>query len=94
VERADVPDERAVAVAIAEGFLDALAAGTCQELTRYLARPVEQLIMGADQRPYLVTAVAVRRAVGSLYLHVGVTNAEWDTGVPVVRSAVVTFRNS
>jgi hypothetical protein len=94
VERADVPAERAIAVTIAEAFLDALAAGTCEELIRYLGRPTEQLIMGADQRPYLVTAIAVRRSSGSLYLHVGVTNAEWDHGVPVVRSAVVPFGRS
>jgi hypothetical protein len=79
-------------VALAEAYLDALAHGTCGQLKRYLGRPAEQLVMGPDQRPYLVTAVAVRRPSGGLYLHVGVNTGDWDQGIPVVRSAVVTFK--
>jgi hypothetical protein len=94
VERGDPHGDREIAVVIAEAFLDALRAGTCEELNRYLGRPAEQLIMGTDQRPYLVTAVAVRRLSGGLYLHVGVNNGDWDEGAPVVRSAVVTFGES
>ena len=58
---------------------------------RYLGRATEQLIMGADRRPYLITAVAVQRPAGGLYLHVGVTTGDWDDAVPVVRSTVVTI---
>ena len=79
------------AVALAEAHLDALAHGSCEQLRRYLGRPAEDLVMGPDQRPYLVTTVAVRRPAGGLYLHVGVHTGDWDGGVPVVRSAVVTF---
>ena len=83
--------ERDFAVVLAEAYLDALACATYEQLERYVGRPAEQLIMGADQRPYLVTAVAVRRPAGGLYLHVGVNTGDWDEAVPVVRSTVVTF---
>jgi len=76
------------AVVLAEAYLDALAGASRDELVRYLGRPAEQLIMGADRRPYLITAVAVQRPAGGLYLHVGVTTGDWDDAVPVVRSAV------
>src|SRR6266545_3652735 len=72
VERGDLPGEPEIAVAIAEAYLKALASGTCEQLRPYLGRPTEHLVMGDDQRPYLVTAVAVRRSSGGLYLHVGV----------------------
>jgi len=79
------------AVVLAEAYLDALGSASRDELVRYLGRPTEQLIMGADRRPYLITAVAVQRPAGGLYLHVGVNTAHWDEAVPVVRSTVVTF---
>jgi len=82
---------RDFAVVLAEAYLEALASATYEQLSRYLGHPAEQLIMGADQRPYLVTAVAVRRPAGGLYLHVGANTADWDEAVPVVRSTVVTF---
>ncbi len=89
MERGDLPGEPEIAVAIAEAYLKALASGTCEQLRPYLGRPTEHLVMGDDQRPYLVTAVAVRRSSGGLYLHVGVHDGQWADGVPVVRSAVV-----
>ncbi len=91
MERADLPGEDMFAVVLAEAYLDALACGTRKQLERYLGRPYEQLIMGEDQRPHLVAAVAVRRPAGGLYLHVTVNTGDWDNTEPVVRSTVVTF---
>jgi hypothetical protein len=79
------------AVVLAEAYLDALAGATREQLAQYVGRPAEQLIMGVDQRPYLITAVAVQRPAGGLYLHVGVTTGDWDDAVPVVRSTVVSI---
>jgi hypothetical protein len=81
--------EQDVATTIAQAYLDGLSAGPGDQLRACLGRPVEELVMGEDQRPYLVTVVAVRRPSGGLYLHVGVSSGDWDRSVPVIRSAVV-----
>jgi hypothetical protein len=80
-----------IAVAIAEAYLDILSGGSHEQLQPCLGHPAEQLLMGEDGRPYLVTAVGVQCPSGRLYLHVGVSNHGWDPCAPVVRWAVITF---
>ncbi|HEY2675279.1 MAG TPA: hypothetical protein VGJ07_33535 [Rugosimonospora sp.] len=60
------------------------------ELDQLLGRPAEHLVMGDDQRPYLMTSVVMRRPDGSIWAHVYVATGGWDEVDPVIRSAALT----
>jgi hypothetical protein len=87
----DVPANRGIAVALAEAYLDVLSGGSREELKQCVGRRAEQLLMGADGRPYLITVTGAQPPAGGLYLYVSVSDGGWDGGIAVVRSAVLTF---
>jgi hypothetical protein len=80
-----------IAVAIAEAYLNVLSGGSPEQLRECVGRPAEQLLMGEDGRPYLITVAGARCPAGGLYLHVSVSDRGWDGDVSVVRSAMLTF---
>lgn len=59
------------------------------ELEQLLGRPAEHLVMGDDQRPYLMTSVLMRRPDGTIWAHMYVATGGWDEAEPVIRSAVL-----
>ncbi|GIH13084.1 hypothetical protein [Rugosimonospora africana] len=59
------------------------------ELEQQLGLPAEHLVMGEDQRPYLMTSVLMRRPDGSIWAHVYVATGGWDEVEPVIRSAAL-----
>jgi hypothetical protein len=89
VTRGDRPTDQGIAVAIAEAYLNVLSGGSAEQLRQCLGRPAEQLLMGEDGRPYLVTATGARSPAGGFYLYVSVSDRGWDGDVAVVRSAVL-----
>jgi hypothetical protein len=60
------------------------------ELEQLLGRPAEHLVMGDDQRPYLMTSVLMRRLDGTIWAHVYVATGGWDEAEPIIRSTVLT----
>jgi hypothetical protein len=86
----DTSVDQGIAVAIAEAYLNVLSGGSPKQLRQCLGRPAEQLLMGEDGRPYLVTVAGARYPTGGLYLHVSVSDSGWDGDVAVIRSAVLT----
>ena len=60
------------------------------ELESLHGRPEQHLVMGDDQRPYLMTSVVMRRPGGEFWVHVCVATGGWDQDVPIVRSAALT----
>jgi hypothetical protein len=87
----DRPTDQGIAVAIAEAYLNVLSGGSAEQLRQCLGRPAEQLLMGEDGRPYLITVAGARCPAGGFYLHVSVSDRGWDGEVAVIRSAVLTF---
>jgi hypothetical protein len=70
--------------------LDRLAELPRRDLEQLLGRPAQHLVMGEDQRPYLVTSVLMCRPGGAIWAHVCVATAGWDDAAPIVRSAALT----
>jgi hypothetical protein len=70
--------------------LKALAQLSRPELEQLLGRPAEHLVMGDDQRPYLITSVIMRRPGGAIWVHMYVATGGWDEVDPVIRSAALT----
>jgi hypothetical protein len=91
VPAGQIPAGQAIAVAIAEAYLNVLSGGSPEQLRQCLSRPAEQLLMGEDGRPYLITVAGTRCPTGELYLHVSVSDRGWDGDVAVLRSAVLAF---
>lgn len=87
--RDDGPTDQGIAVAIAETYLNVLSGGSTAQLQQCLGRPAEQLLMGEDGRPYLVTAAGARCPAGGFHLHVSVSDCGWAGDVAVVRSVVL-----
>jgi hypothetical protein len=75
---------------IVQRRLKALSQLSHQELEHLLGRPAEQLVMGDDQRPYLITSVLMRRPGGAIWAHMYVATGGWDEVDPVIRSAALT----
>ncbi|WP_345632014.1 hypothetical protein [Rugosimonospora acidiphila] len=61
-----------------------------RELEQLLGRPAEHLVMGEDERPYLMTSVVMRRPDGAIWAHVYVATGGWDEADPVIKSAALT----
>jgi hypothetical protein len=87
----EIPADHGIAAAIAEAYLNVLSGGSPEQLRQCLGRPAEQLLMGEDGRPYLITAAGVRCPAGGICLYVSVSDRGWDGDVAVIRSAVLTF---
>jgi hypothetical protein len=75
---------------IVQQRLKALSGLSRAELEQLLGRPAEHLVMGDDQRPYLITSVVMRRPGGAIWVHMYVATAGWDEVDPVIRSAALT----
>jgi hypothetical protein len=91
VRSGDTPIDEAIAVAIAEAYLNVLSGGSAEQLQQCLGRPAEQLLMGSDGRPYLITVTGSRCPSGAIHLYVSVSDPGWDRDLAVVRSALLTF---
>ena len=87
----DSPTDQGTAEAIADEYLSVLSGGSAAQLRQCLGSPVDQLLMGQDGRPYLITVAAVRSPAGGLCLSVSVDDCGWDGEVAVMRSAVLSF---
>jgi hypothetical protein len=85
----DGSGEQRAAAMIAECCLRALTGGPGEVLLQGLEGPTEQLVMGVDGQPYLVTVVTVRRTDGAVHLQASVRSGGWGRHAAVVRTAVV-----
>jgi hypothetical protein len=91
VRSGDTPTDKRIAVAIAEAYLNVLSGGSVEQLRECLGRPAEQLLMGSDGRPYLITVTGSRCPTGAIHLYVSVSDPGWDRDLAVIRSAQLTF---
>jgi hypothetical protein len=85
----DMRRRHRIATGIAERQLEELDGVPRRELTELLGRPVQVLVMGPDDCPYLITTLVLRHFGGTLRVHVGVDTGGWDTTAAVVRTALL-----